>query len=181
MKYKLKGKSKRKIIDFIERLDYDCKINSFAMAQSDENYELEFDCDMDKESVFEVLKEYYWLDYLMWQTLQTIELYTGERIINGTLFYEIERLTEKRKLIYEENDEGFCATVVFETNCPLSVKELSKMSHESTWARRSGVSFSLFKDILELYGYEAVELERLSKIQKGNTLEIVTGAIGKFW
>lgn len=87
-----------------------------------------------------------------------------------------------RQLVYlEGNRKGAITPVLFETDCPWTVEELSRLSGRAGGDGRASVQFGAFQWLLLHEGYRCKQVERLKERAPAPTgLELVAGALGKY-
>ena len=88
-----------------------------------------------------------------------------------------------RKLIYKEDSQMYYFTpVIFETDCVLSVSQMSDISCQPPQAGRISTSFNTFAKLMRDLGYKVEEIKRLPKneMPEDLNLEVVIGATGNY-
>jgi hypothetical protein len=93
-----------------------------------------------------------------------------------------KRSPPTRRLVYMEDHQGFSFTpVVFETDCPWPINELTELSEKAPSAGRLSTSFSDFAKLVRKAGFKCAIVERLdeqSTTPEG--LEQVKGTTGNY-
>lgn len=89
--------------------------------------------------------------------------------------------TDLIKYLYKEDDQMYTTTYYeFETNSPLTVEEMSKVSWEPRGAGRFSTSFTTFQYLMNLKGYWVMMTKKYNGLDGDNKLGVVIGATGNY-
>lgn len=93
-----------------------------------------------------------------------------------------ETRTEKRRLVYLEDAQGYYTTpFLFETDCDWPTSKLEELSWEPVPAGRFSTSFDTFKDLLIRQGYECKLIQKYgAEEEPPESVELVKGATGNY-